>query len=69
MCIIWGWCGAVLLEPSKNHGILDCKLGIDGAGAKYLNMPAGGSLNPAKKKSKNKMHFVKQMELQYLNQQ
>lgn len=61
-CVLFGdGAGAVLLEPSKNHGILDCKLGIDGAGAKYLNMPAGGSLNPATKETvKNKMHFVKQ---------
>ena len=61
-CVLFGdGAGAVLLEPSKKHGILDCKLGIDGAGAKYLNMPAGGSLNPATKETvKNKMHFVKQ---------
>ena len=61
-CVLFGdGAGAVLLEPSKNHGILDCKLGIDGAGAKYLNMPAGGSLNPATTETvKNKMHFVKQ---------
>lgn len=61
-CVLFGdGAGAVLLEPSKNHGILDCKLGIDGIGAKYLNMPAGGSLNPATKETvKNKMHFVKQ---------
>ena len=61
-CVLFGdGAGAVLLEASKNHGILDCKLGIDGAGAKYLNMPAGGSLNPATKETvKNKMHFVKQ---------
>ena len=61
-CVLFGdGAGAVLLEPSKNHGILDCKLGIDGVGAKYLNMPAGGSLNPATKETvKNKMHFVKQ---------
>ena len=61
-CVLFGdGAGAVLLEPSKSHGILDCKLGIDGAGAKYLNMPAGGSLNPATKETvKNKMHFVKQ---------
>ena len=61
-CVLFGdGAGAVLLEPSENYGILDCKLGIDGGGAKYLNMPAGGSLNPASKETvKNKMHFVKQ---------
>lgn len=53
--------GAVLFEPSNEYGVIDCSLGIDGAGAKYLNMPAGGSLNPATKETvKNNMHFVKQ---------
>jgi len=53
--------GAVLLEPSSNYGIIDCELGIDGSGADFLNMPAGGSLNRATEYTiKNKMHFVKQ---------
>ncbi len=53
--------GAVLLEPSSNYGIIDSELGIDGSGAQFLNMPAGGSLNRATKDTvKNKMHFVKQ---------
>ena len=52
---------AVLLEPSSNYGIIDCELGIDGSGANFLNMPAGGSLNKATEYTiKNKMHFVKQ---------
>jgi len=53
--------GAILLEPSSNYGIIDCELGIDGSGADFLNMPAGGSLNRATEYTvKNKMHFVKQ---------
>ncbi len=53
--------GAVLLEPSLNYGIIDSELGIDGSGAQFLNMPAGGSLNRTTENTlKNKMHFVKQ---------
>ena len=53
--------GAVLFEPSHEYGVIDCILGVDGAGLKYLNMPAGGSLIPASYESvKNNMHFVKQ---------
>jgi len=61
-CILFGdGAGAVLLEPSSNHGIIDCKLGIDGKGSEFLNMPGGGSLNRTTEQTvKNKMHFVKQ---------
>ena len=53
--------GAILLEPSLKYGIIDCELGIDGSGAEFLNMPAGGSLNRTTEDTvKNKMHFVKQ---------
>tara|TARA_B110000014_G_scaffold262444_1_gene256438 strand:+ start:570 stop:1559 length:990 start_codon:yes stop_codon:yes gene_type:complete len=53
--------GAILLEPSLKYGIIDCELGIDGSGAEFLNMPAGGSLNRTTENTvKNKMHFVKQ---------
>ena len=47
--------------PSLNYGIIDSEVGIDGEGAKFLNMPAGGSLNPTTIETvNNKMHFVKQ---------
>ncbi len=49
-CILFGdGAGAVLLEPSKNpdEGIMDSILYSDGSGGKFLNMKAGGSLNPA----------------------
>ena len=61
-CILFGdGAGAVLFEPSEKYGILDCKLGIDGKGGKFLNMPGGGSLNGTSIKTLNdKMHFVKQ---------
>jgi 3-oxoacyl-[acyl-carrier-protein] synthase-3 len=48
-CILFGdGAGAVLLEPSANeNGIIDSILKTDGIGKDYLNMKAGGSLNPA----------------------
>jgi 3-oxoacyl-[acyl-carrier-protein] synthase-3 len=48
-CILFGdGAGAVLLEPSTDeNGILDSILKTDGIGKDYLNMKAGGSLNPA----------------------
>ena len=53
--------GAVLVEPSKNYGIIDCELGVDGSGSEFLFMPAGGSLNKTSKETlENKMHYVKQ---------
>ena len=61
-CVLFGdGAGAVLFEPSSDYGVIDCKLGVDGSGAKFLNMPAGGSLNPTTDKTVNKrMHYVKQ---------
>ena len=61
-CVLFGdGAGAVLCEPSLDYGVIDCKLGVDGSGAKYLNMPAGGSLNPATEETVSKtMHYVKQ---------
>ncbi len=55
--------GAVLLEPTEpgERGIVDFLLRSDGAGGKYLYMPAGGSLNPSSHESVEKgMHFVHQ---------
>jgi 3-oxoacyl-[acyl-carrier-protein] synthase-3 len=40
--------GAVILERvAEGHGILDFEHRIDGSGAQFLCMPAGGSLRPA----------------------
>jgi 3-oxoacyl-[acyl-carrier-protein] synthase-3 len=54
--------GAVLLEPGDDEtGILDFSHEVDGSGACYLNMPGGGSLNPASRATVDaRMHYVKQ---------
>lgn len=63
-CILFGdAAGAVLLEPSQNDdlGIKDFILRLDGSGADYLNMAAGGSLRPATHETvEQKMHYVYQ---------
>jgi 3-oxoacyl-[acyl-carrier-protein] synthase-3 len=63
-CVIFGdGAGAVLLEPCEEGeiGLIDFWHEIDGAGAVALNMPAGGSLNPASVETvANKMHYVHQ---------
>ena len=49
-CILFGdGAGAVLVEPSEEEGfgIIDSLSSIDGSGAEYLYMPAGGSEKPA----------------------
>ncbi len=49
-CVLFGdAAGAVILEPAENdeEGIQDFILHIDGTGAEYLKMEAGGSLHPA----------------------
>jgi 3-oxoacyl-[acyl-carrier-protein] synthase III len=63
-CVLFGdGAGAVLLEPTEGdeRGIIDFILKSDGGGGQFLNMPAGGSLNPASAETvKKKMHFVHQ---------
>jgi len=62
-CVLFGdGAGAVLLEPcEEGEGILDFLHEIDGSGAECLNMPAGGSLNPASHETvEKKMHYVHQ---------
>jgi 3-oxoacyl-[acyl-carrier-protein] synthase-3 len=63
-CILFGdGCGAVLLEPCEDgeQGIIDFAHEIDGSGGVSLNMPAGGSLNPASHETVDKkMHYVHQ---------
>ncbi|MFB3067902.1 MAG: 3-oxoacyl-[acyl-carrier-protein] synthase III C-terminal domain-containing protein, partial [Acidobacteriota bacterium] len=52
-----------LLEPTQEEdiGILDFMLHSDGAGGKFLYMPAGGSLHPATHETVDKkMHYVHQ---------
>ena len=56
-CVIFGdGAGAVLLEPTKEQGIIDSILRVDGSGGQYLKMVAGGSLNPATEKTVRKGH-------------
>ena len=62
-CVLFGdGAGAVLIEPAEEgEGILDYMAEIDGSGGEYLNMPAGGSLNPASHETvEKKMHYVHQ---------
>ena len=62
-CVLFGdGAGAVLLEPAEDDtGILDFLHEVDGSGACYLNMPAGGSARPPSHETVDKrMHFVRQ---------
>ncbi|UCD81316.1 MAG: ketoacyl-ACP synthase III [Desulfobacterales bacterium] len=63
-CVLFGdAAGAVLLEPSNDEefGIRDFILHLDGSGADYLNIPAGGSLCPASHETVDQhMHYVYQ---------
>ena len=62
-CVLFGdGAGAVLLEPSADdNGIVDFAHEVDGSGACYLNMPAGGSLRPTSHETVDKReHFVRQ---------
>lgn len=60
-CVLFGdGAGSVLLEPTEEEeGIIDSVMYTDGAGGKYLYMPAGGSLNPATHETVEKrMHYI-----------
>ena len=61
-CILFGdAAGAVLLEPTKEkeYGIIDQCLHSDGSGGAFLNIKAGGSLNPPTHETiDKKMHYV-----------
>ncbi len=63
-CVLFGdGAGAVVVQPAVEPGleILDFAHEIDGSGGPALNMPAGGSLNPASHETVDKrMHYVKQ---------
>jgi 3-oxoacyl-[acyl-carrier-protein] synthase-3 len=64
-CILFGdGAGAFLLEPAENgsnEGFIDFMGEVDGSGAPFLNMPAGGSRRPASIETvQNKMHYVHQ---------
>ncbi len=63
-CILFGdGAGAFLIEPSENpaEGFIGHISEIDGSGAQFLNMPAGGSRLPASAETVAKrLHYVKQ---------
>jgi 3-oxoacyl-[acyl-carrier-protein] synthase-3 len=63
-CVIFGdGAGAVILERANDdsEGIIDFIHEVDGSGGCFLNMPAGGSLNPASHETVDKrMHYVHQ---------
>jgi len=61
-CVIFGdGGGGVILQPTKNNGIIDSLLHMDGSGGEYLIIPGGGSKIPASIESvENREHFIKQ---------
>jgi 3-oxoacyl-[acyl-carrier-protein] synthase-3 len=64
-CILFGdGAGAMLVEPAadgEDAGFIDFMGEVDGTGAPYLNMPAGGSRRPASAETvDNKLHYVHQ---------
>jgi len=62
-CVLFGdGAGAVILEPSDDEtGILDFLNEVDGSGACYLHMPAGGSaMPPSHETVEKRMHVVRQ---------
>jgi 3-oxoacyl-[acyl-carrier-protein] synthase-3 len=62
-CVLFGdGAGAVILEAREDGtGILDFAHEVDGSGACYLHMPAGGSLKPASRETVDgRLHYIKQ---------
>jgi 3-oxoacyl-[acyl-carrier-protein] synthase-3 len=63
-CVIFGdGAGAAILEPAEDDsvGLIDYIHEVDGSGGSFLQMPAGGSLNPATHQTVDqKMHYVHQ---------
>ncbi len=60
-CVLFGdGAGAAVLAEVKSGGIISTYLGCDGSKADILNMPAGGSRNPATHETVDKrMHYLK----------
>lgn len=52
--------GAVVMSSVDEGGVLSTNLGSDGNGKDYLNIPAGGSKQPASEDTvKNRLHYIK----------
>jgi len=61
-CVLFGdGAGAVVIsEVEEGSGILSTELGADGSGSMYLNIPGGGSRNPATHKTvDDRFHYMK----------
>ena len=60
-CVLFGdGAGAVVLSEVKGRGIISTYLGCDGSRVGLLNIPAGGSANPATTETvRNRQHFIK----------
>jgi 3-oxoacyl-[acyl-carrier-protein] synthase III len=61
-CVLFGdGAGAVLLEPSRNCGIIDTLISSDGCGMKHLHQKAGGSrMPPTAETVAKRLHYVHQ---------
>jgi len=63
-CVLFGdGAGAMLVEAGEDDGLgfIDCLHEIDGSGAPYLNMPAGGSrMPPTAETVEKRLHYVHQ---------
>ncbi len=61
-CVLFGdGAGAVLLEPSQDHGIVDTLIRSDGAGMPHLHQKAGGSrFPPTAETVAQRLHYVHQ---------
>jgi 3-oxoacyl-[acyl-carrier-protein] synthase-3 len=59
-CVLFGdGAGAVVLEQNGGRGFLGFELGADGGGGVHLNIPAGGSRNPASAETvAQELHFA-----------
>ncbi|NWF99019.1 MAG: ketoacyl-ACP synthase III [Nitrospirae bacterium] len=61
-CVIFGdGAGAVILEPSENdRGVISTHINSDGRLWELINLPGGGSRNPASDETiKNRLHYIK----------
>ncbi len=60
-CVLFGdGAGACVIGKSKDKRILSSFMGADGSGGHLLNVPAGGSRQPATEETiKNRLHFLK----------
>jgi len=60
-CVLFGdGAGAVVLSEVKSGGIISTYLGSDGSRSGILNMPAGGSRNPASRDTVDqRLHYIK----------